>query len=165
MDSLLTTADQKEALSRVYVKALAARAGYATSVPEPDRDSVDSRIQAGGRRRPAIDLQLKASTALAAPNDGVLKVRLSKKNYNDLRLETQTPRLLVVLELPTNNSDWVTVTAEELILRRRTYWLNLQRGHEDVVNQQTITVRIPKHNLLNVDVIRNLMDRSRRGAI
>ena len=35
-DKLLTKADQKDALSRVYVKALAASAGYLTSVPEPD---------------------------------------------------------------------------------------------------------------------------------
>lgn len=39
--TLLTEQDQKEALSQVYVRALAARAGYTTSTPELDRDSVD----------------------------------------------------------------------------------------------------------------------------
>ncbi len=52
MGTLLTGPDQKEALSRVYVKALAACAGFSTSVPEPDRDSVDLRIQAGGGASP-----------------------------------------------------------------------------------------------------------------
>lgn len=47
--TLLKEPDRKEALSRVYVKALAALAGYTTSVPEPDRDSVDLQIRAGGR--------------------------------------------------------------------------------------------------------------------
>ena len=47
------------------------------------------------------------------------------KNYNDLRIFTQTPRLLVVLELPRDESQWMTVTAEELVPRRRAYWLSL----------------------------------------
>ena len=57
--TLLTVPDQKEQLSLVYVKALAARAGFATSVPEPDRDSVDLRIQcewaASAGARPAAE--------------------------------------------------------------------------------------------------------------
>ena len=63
-ETLLTMADQKERLSLVYVNAVAARAGFVTSVPELDRDSVDLHIRAGGRRRPSLDLQLKASAAL-----------------------------------------------------------------------------------------------------
>ena len=165
MGTLLTGADQKEGLSRVYVKALATRAGYSTSVPEPDRDSVDLRIQAGGPRRPAIDLQLKATTAFAEPQGGFLRFRLPIKNYRDLREETQTPRLLVVLELPSDESRWMTVTQEDLVLRRRAYWLSLQRDHEEVVGQETITVRIPEQNLLDVEVMRDLMERSRTGEI
>ena len=98
--TLLTDPDQKEGLSLVYARAVAARAGFLTSVPEPDRDSVDLRIQAGGPRRPALDLQLKTTVDLGEPQAGVLPFRLSTKNYNDLRILTQTPRLLVVLELP-----------------------------------------------------------------
>lgn len=96
MDKLLTKADQKEALSRVYVKALAASAGYLTSVPEPDRDSVDLRIQAGRPHRASIDLRLHSTSTLAEPLGGFLQFRLSIKNYRDLRQETRIPRLLVV---------------------------------------------------------------------
>ena len=56
-DRLLTSADQKASLSVVYAKAVAARAGYVTSVPDLDRDGVDLRIEAGGAMRPALDLQ------------------------------------------------------------------------------------------------------------
>ena len=163
--TLLTDADQKEALSRVYVKALAARAGYSTSVPEPDRDSVDLRIQAGGPLRPALDLQLKATTDLAGGRDGVLRFRLPIKNYRDLHDETQTPRLLVVLELPKEVSRWMTMTTEELVLRRRAYWLSLQRDHKEVLDQTTVTVRIPGKNILDVNTMQDLMERSRVGKI
>ena len=94
---MLTVPDQKEQLSLAYVNALAACAGFATSDPKPDRDSVDLRVMAGGRFRPALDLQLKATTTLAEPRSGVLRFRLPVKNYNDLCVETQTPRLLYCL--------------------------------------------------------------------
>lgn len=98
-DVLLTNADRKEALSRVYVHAVAARAGYVTAMYDQDRDGVDLRIQAGGEMRPAIELQLKATVHLAASDDGHFRFALKRRNYDLLRIETQTPRLLVVLDL------------------------------------------------------------------
>ena len=162
---LLSVPDQKERLSLAYVNALAARAGFATSVPGPDRDSVDLRIMAGGRFRPALDLQLKATTTLAEPRSSVLSFRLGVGNYNDLRVETQTPRLLVLLELPEDEARWVTVTGEELVLRRRAYWLSLQRQADEPAGRETVTVRIPTGNVLDVDALTKLMERSRRGDI
>ncbi len=160
METLLTVADQKEGLSLVYAKALATRAGFLTSVPEPDRDSVGLRIQAGGPRRPALELQLKATVDLPQPQAGVRPFRLSIKNYNDLRILTQTPRLLVVLELPKDESRWMTVTAEEVVLRRRAYLMSLQGGYDEVVGQQTVTVHIPEHNVFDVEALRTLMQRA-----
>ena len=63
-DNLLTIADQEEELSFVYVRAIAAQAGYATSAPSLDRSGVDLSIHAGGAMKPALDLQLKASVNL-----------------------------------------------------------------------------------------------------
>ena len=154
-----------EGLSLVYAKALAVRAGYSVSVPEPDRDSVDLRIQAGGAHRPALDLQLKATTSISEPRDGSLSFRISIKNYNDLRIDTQTPRLLVVLELPDDEAQWMTVTLEALILRRRAYWMNLQQGHEETLNQKTVTVHIPEQNIFDVETLQELMEQSRAGEL
>ena len=165
MTAVLTAPDQKERLSLAYVNALAARAGFVTSVPVPDRDSVDLHVQASGPRRPALDLQLKATAALRRSHAGFVTFRLKIKNYDDLRIETQTPRLLVVLELPVDKSCWMTVTAEELVLRRRAYWLSLQQGFSERPGQQTVTVRIPESNLLDVDALRDLMEQSRSGGI
>lgn len=134
-------------------------------MPEPDRDSVDLRIQAGGSRRPALDLQLKGTTKLAEPQSGFLRFRLSIKNYRDLSCETQTPRILVVVELPEDESRWMTVTSDELVLRRRAYWLSLQDGSEETVDRSTVTVAIPEGNILDVETLRDLMEQSRTGEI
>lgn len=163
--TLLSGPDQKEGLSLAYVKALAARAGFSTAVPEPDRDSVDVRIMAGGPRRPALDLQLKATADLAEAQGGFRRFRLRIKNYNDLCVETQTPRLLVVLELPRDESQWMTLTTEELVLRRRAYWASFQEGHEEVVGQETTTIHIPEENLFDIEALQTLMERSRSGDI
>lgn len=163
-DNLLTTPDRQEALSRAYAHAVAAQAGYVTAVYEQDRDGVDLRIQAGGAMRPALELQLKATSHLGEPRDGHFRFPLKLRNYDLLRNKTQTPRLLVVLDLPKDESLWMTITADELILRRRAYWLNL-KGAEETSNKTTVTVRIPERNVFAVDSLRNLMEFSRQGRI
>ena len=75
------------------------------------------------------------------------------------------PRLLVVFELPADESRWMTVTREELVLRRRAYWLSLQQGFAEDAEQQTVTVSIPEQNLFDVEGLRELIERSRKGEI
>ena len=163
-DALLTTGDRKEALSRAYVQAVAAASGYTTSECDFDRDGVDLRVCAGGKMRPAIDLQLKATVNLRVSADGYRRFALKIRNYDLLREETQLPRLLVVLDLPRDEEQWLTITADQLILRRSAYWLNLE-GAKETDNRASVTVAIPRNNVFDVDSLRSLMDQSRRGSI
>ena len=163
-DALLTSTDEEEALSRVYVQAVAARAGYVTSNCDLDRDGVDLRVHAGGDMRPALDLQLKATINLREASDGFLRFPLKQRNYDLLRIDTQTPRLLVLLDLPTEWDHWMTITEQELILRRCAFWLSLA-GCEEKPNRSSITVQIPPENRFDVNTLRALMELSRRGKI
>ena len=163
-DAVLTDSSRKEALSCVYACAIAARAGYVTATPSLDRDGVDLQIRAGGAMRPALDLQLKATVNLKRRSDGHLGFPLKRRNYDLLRIGTQTPRLLMVLDLPRDEDRWMTVTEDELILRHRAYWLNLP-GCKEVENKASVTVAIPKANLFDVESLRSLMKHSRGGAI
>ncbi len=163
-DRLLTERDEEELLSIAYVHAVATRAGYVTATPEKDLDGVDMRIHAGGGMRPALDLQLKATINLREAGDERVSFPLPLRNYNFLRIAAQTPRLLVVLDLPKDRERWMTVTEDELIIRHRAYWMNL-RGWDETDNTASVTVRIPKRNRLNVDSLRALMEQSRNGKI
>lgn len=163
-DALLTTADREEALSRVYARAVAAGAGYVTADRDFDRDGVDLRIHAGGRMRPAIDLQLKATVNLNPAGDRHYRFRLNRRNYDLLRDPIQTPRVLVVLDLPRDEDQWITVTTDEMILRRCAYWLNLV-GAPETDNRYSVTVRIPMGNVFDVQNLRLIMDKSRGGSI
>ena len=59
---------------------------------------------------------------------------------------------------------WLTITADELILRRSAYWPNF-REHDETEIKSSITVHIPEQNLFNVDNLRMLMEQSRKGSI
>lgn len=163
-DALMTTADREEALSRIYVHAVATGAGYITASPLLDREGMDLRIRAGGAMRPALDLQLKATVNLKSSGDGYVRYPLKVRNYDLLRDEAQTPRLLVVLDLPKDEDRWITVTINELVLRSRAYWVSL-RDLEETTNTTSVTVRIPERNLFNVENLIALMAQSREGVI
>ena len=145
---LLPDSDNEEQLSLVYARAVAARAGYTTSVPVPDRAGIDLCIQAlGGGMRPAVDLQLKATINLGLPDgDQRFRFRLKSSNYNSLCGLSQRPRLLVVLDLPTNKEQWMTIDAEGLTLRRRAYWLSL-REHNETENKGNCSGTLGSVNL------------------
>ena len=151
-------------MSKAYAYSVAAMAGYVTAEHDYDRDGIDLIIQAGGDMRPAIGFQLKATVNLGDPVDGDFRFPLKIDNYNKLRIPTQTPRLLVVLDLPREQERWMTITTEELVLRRRAYWVDL-KGCEESDNRFSITVRIPSENLFDVDSLKSLMEQSRQGGI
>lgn len=164
-DALLTQTDREEALSRVYARAVAAAAGYAISEYDFDRDGIDLSIHAGGRMRPTIESAGKGNCQPQSTNWRVLSVSSERSQlYNLLRIPTYTPRLLVVLDLPKVEDRWITITSDELILRRSAYWLNLN-GCEETDNQASVTVMIPENNLFDLDGLRSLMEQSRRGNI
>lgn len=163
-DTLLHDDDVESALSIAYVHAIAAQSGYLCGEPPgPDRDSVDIQIAAGGVMRPKLDLQLKASIRLADAGES-FSYKLKIKNYNDLRIETQTPRLLVMLDLPRNRDEWLRVSVDELIIRRAAYWVCL-RGKPSVDNSTSVTIAIPKRNIFDVSALNALMEQSRQGRI
>jgi len=163
-DVLLRENDIKSALSIAYVQAIAAEAGYTCrGTADFDRDSCDVLVEAGGSMRPKLDLQLKASIRLSAVN-GNFAYPLKLKNYNDLRIPTQTPRLLVVLDLPKKRDQWLAVNVKQLVLRRAAYWVSLF-GMPETTNETSVTVQIPATNILDVPALVRLMEQSRTGTI
>ena len=162
-DHLLTEADREEALSRAYVQAVAAGAGYVVATMDFDRDGVDVESKAGGAMRPSIGLQLKATINLGDPADSMLRFALKRRNYDLLRIPTQIPRLLVVLDMPCEKDHWIAMSPECLMLKRCAFWVSLA-GAAETENETSITVSIPASNRLDADALRALMERSRSGA-
>ena len=158
--------DREEALSKAYVLAVAGAAGFTTAEHDFDRSGTDLLLEGGGDFSPMLALQLKATISLRplqATDGAQFSFQLKSGNYEWLRRPTQAPRLLVVLDLPSQEADWITVGTEELVLRRCAYWLNLN-GYPESTRVRP-TVHIPKSQVFDVPGLKSLMEQSRNGSL
>jgi hypothetical protein len=156
---LLTKQHRQEALCGAYVGAIAAQAGLICSEPEYDY-GIDLCLRAIRRRGSRfadvggqLDLKLK-STTRAYHNDSDVRFDLETKTYDDLR-ETgdDVPRILVVLLMPPDESQWIGQSPEELVLRRGPYWLSL-KGYPPTKAGRTVRMTIPRSNVFSVQAVR-----------
>lgn len=150
-----------EQLSLIYVRTVAASAGFQVVRPEIDRDSVDGIIISDSGTRPRLDFQAK-STTRAVLRGAEIHYTLPVKNYDDLRAITRTPRILVVLLMPTDQSEWVKQSEDELCMRYGAYWHCLE-GQPATSNTSSVTVQIPTQNILSVNQLAYIMARVNRG--
>jgi hypothetical protein len=139
----------------IYLRAIAAVAGYGASIPESDYDSIDLIINSRKGKRHRLEFQAKC-TAQPIPIGDNFGFELSRKNYDDLRTDSIIPRLLFVLLVPDDPKDWVRQSERRMNLRRCGYWLSL-RGAEDRPNVSSVTVRIPSSNILTPEALQSLM--------
>ena len=153
---------QMEQFSLAYVRAVAAAGGYQVTRPEPDIDSVDGVLMSGLGRRPRIDFQAKA-TSQDLLQSGTIHFPLPIKNYDDLRAETRTPRMLIVMRGPGEDTDWLSQTDAELCLYHCAYWLSLA-GRPSVQNTSSVTVHIPTANIFDRAQLDGLMNRANEGS-
>lgn len=160
---MLTRYQIESELSLAYLHALSAKVAYAVDVPHIDSDSVDAIISAKGKvdissikHAPRIEVQLKATINSEQNNVQKIPLSISIKNYNELRADTVLPRLLIVLALPKNESQWIVHQNDKLILQKCAYYLNL-KGLPESTNQERQTVYIPSQNILTPVILQNLM--------
>lgn len=164
MTELLTDNDVEEAVSSAYAHAVAAAAGMVIALRHFDRDGIDITFETGGDQRPKLDAQLKATINLTKNPAGVFRYPCPRKNYDLLRIPTQVPRILIVLHLPRDKSEWVKCTPQNLILRNCAYWVNLN-GAPVTDNETSVTIDVLPKNVFHVDGLKNLMEMSRSGKL
>ena len=153
--------DRKEQFSVAYMRAVAAVAGFSAQRPEIDKDSVDYNLAACDgdelRARPRLDVQLKC-TAADILREHALRFPLSRKNYDDLRARTLVPRILLVVLVPTDISDWLLQSEDEMVVRRCGYWTNLS-GAGATDNDSSVTVNVPRTQMFTPASLSELMRR------
>lgn len=159
----------EEYLSLSYMRALCAATGALYEEFKEDGDSKDlllrKRIYKGTKGFwSSLYIQMKStySNSLYSETEESIKYALKIKNYNDLIEQNGDYSVLALLILPQDKEQWVTLTPENLILRRCVYWVNLQ-GKERSSNLEKVTVTIPKKNILNVDTLNLLFEKIAEG--
>ncbi len=146
--------DQKEEFSFAFVHAVASTAGFQVELPRRDRDSVDGQIISD---LAIIEFQAKA-TAQQVERNGEFRFPLPIKNYDDLRNpDAMALRVLVVVKMPDDPSQWLSQTDEQLCLQGHAVW-ELLRGRDAVGNQTSVTIPIPSTNRFDCDGLASLME-------
>jgi hypothetical protein len=159
---MLPQSQRQESLSRAYVRVIAAQAGVIVGDVTQDFGidmflrGVEEEDGTFSDVGPQIDLQLRTATG-AEVRDTEVAYDIDIRTYNRLRrTPTQRPCFLVLLVLPGDESQWVTQSVEELVVRRCAYWASLE-GMGPTSNQATIRITISRKNVFSVEAIRSWM--------
>lgn len=170
---MITEQHQEEGLSRAYVHAVAAHAGFKYEPKGPPDYGVDATIHHVAERNGrhvesghSLDIQLKATTNWIDSDEAVL-YDLEAKTYNDLverfAEEHGTPMVLVVLCLPKDRDEWLHVSSDQLELRRCCYWCQLSGS--PTANTTTKRISLPKENVLGPSELARIMDKVTKGEL
>lgn len=155
---------RKSRLSIAYIEAVASQAGYQVIEINVDNDSVDGTLFGDFGRRPRIEFQAKA-TARDLARNGEIRYPLPIKNYNELRIDTINPRILIVMLMPDDPDDWIDQTDDALCMRCCAYWTSIL-GERDSANKESVTVYVPMANVFDRDRLVSMMRNTERtGAI
>lgn len=164
----MTEDQQKEALSREFLRVLAS--GHGFKVIEPLHDHgvdmtvcpVTIRQEANGRVRYLdsqykLDFQLKATTSTGIiDEDDQVKYDLEVKNYNDLvyRRGEPLPLHLLVVVLHSAPPACIEINEQQLSLLGQGYWYLPDADAVASKNQQQIRITIPKSNRVSTQFVR-----------
>jgi len=171
---MATIQNNKANLSNAYVRAIAAKAGVNISRPEddygidltlkevitmPKPDGTTRYVESGA----ALDIQLKCSHDVELKENEII-YDLETKNYNDLiSTDVNTPRILVLLQVPSEETEWILQDASKLEIRHCAYWISL-RGKEMVKNKETKRIKIPNSQKFTSEALKSFFQKIKEGV-
>jgi hypothetical protein len=130
-----------------------------------DNDGIDLTVfspsSAGTTSASRLDMQVKATASRLLGNQ--IAHDLDVKNYDELRVDQQVPRILVVVNLPKQHSHWCKCSDRQLVLRRCGWWRTLL-GAPPTTNSSSVRIQIPRVNRLDPAAISAIMNRIQQGG-
>lgn len=147
-----------ESYSTAWVHAIAASAGVAVGSIKPDINGLDVHFLSpddGDDAGTCSHVQLKSTADVLPRNGGDMTYRLRHVDYDRLRKVTKVPRLLVVLEVPKEPTEWLACSADQLVMNASARWASL-RGADatDYAPSSKIPISLPAVNIFTPDALR-----------
>jgi hypothetical protein len=167
----ITEQHTEESLCFAHIYAVAGVAGVNYSAQRYDY-GIDGRFtlvaNRGNRRIETgfdLDYQAKATINWELV-DGKIVYDLEAKTYNDFveRTAAEATKILILLCLPKQRSEWHGASCEETVLRRCCYWHTI--SGEPTSNASTKRIYIPASQLLTPSTLTQLLawERARRES-
>lgn len=178
---MITSQHQEELIHLAYVQAVAAGAGANTAFSHYDYGidvsfGMVERTYKGTNSKGQslydyyengikIASQLKATITWQASAADII-YDLDADAYNKIiRMNAKrngTPMILILLCLPRHKTRWMSVGAQELVLRNCCYWIKLQG--QTTNNSSSIRIRIPKHQVFDPKALSVILSQIENGA-
>lgn len=160
---------RKELFSYAYVRAVAAAAGYSVQEKTRTMDNVGLDLtievpgEVAGMLFPRFDAQVKCTSSPDVIKENSINFPLRVNNYDKLRNNRPlAPQILIVVLVPEEVKDWIDVSEEEIVLKKCGYWASL-KGMPATNNRNTVTVELPRINLLTPDNLMQIMEKIAKG--
>ena len=153
---------RKEEISISYLHALCAMKGISFEPQTHDDDSIDIMLKKvfcradNSKYNAQISVQLKSTSSDYKEQAENYSYSLKKKNYDDLRMPATVKPYLFLLILPEDDSDWVTHSIEELVIKKCMFWLDL-KDLPDNDNTSSVTVYFPKSNYVSSETLDKIL--------
>lgn len=153
----------EERLSLVYVNAVVAKAGAQLLEPKGHEYGIDGHVQ-GIRKLPngsyhpvgyMFMAQIKA-TINSIMRDDCIVYDMDVEAYNKLcDWEGSSECILVVCCLPKDETDWLSVDENQLVLKRCCYWS--YRPTKETSNTSKKRITIPRSQVFDVAAVQKLL--------
>ncbi len=158
----MDTNTKKEEFSYGYLKMIGAKSGLAIENHgrSIDNQGIDIQIVYAGKigniHTPRIDAQVKC-TSQDIEKEDYINFSLDIKTYEILRNKfVYVPIILIVVLVPIDLDEWIDINSERTISKKCAYWIFLT-GYPTSDNQKSITVKIPKINLITPESLSNII--------
>jgi hypothetical protein len=147
---------RKEWFSRAFLTAVAAAAGYPVELRLNDIYGVDATVYDSVV---GVDWQLKGTASPDFTSTG-LRFDLDVRTYNLLRITRNASAYLGVVVLPSDIDNWISQSANRLLLRHCGYWVKLT-GLPPTSNTTKIRIHVPLENTLCIGDMSEIMTAER----
>lgn len=157
----MTPEQRSEEISKAYVHAVAAACGFTVGGWSQDHECLDATVCGPGRRKPKIDLQVKATTQSRLVRAEHISWQLSSEHYDAMSYAmAANPHYLVVLLLPDDANESIAHDIEHLIIRKCAYWILMTGRPAATVAHPTIA--IPLTQVFNPQALMQAMAAAER---
>jgi len=161
-----------EAFQESYVRGVAAAAGCAIGRPEID-EGVDvtlthtAGIHLRGDNKAHLEVQMKSSADGPIQKGEFVSASLRRARYDEFRAEdVAVHKIIVILHMPADQANWLTVGPDALHLHHRAYWVSI-RGLPQIADPQaaSTTIHAPTTQVFDDIALCRIMQRiGQRGT-
>jgi hypothetical protein len=170
---MITPQLQQEGLSMAYVRAIAAKAGYNVEFRKTQY-KVDGTFHIvrkinGSMEESGYPLDFELKSAMATQfsiADSKVKYDLDVGNYNQLVRragdDNAVRQILILFCMPIKNDEWISITENELIVRKCCFWHQLHK-EKITENESKIRIEIPTAQQFTPEVLDQIFQKMTSG--